>query len=72
MYNTPTTHRFNKSDFDEQIFPLLTCMSAYHSSLRTSKVLWYHDITSWSLFRHVIISIRVINISALHISSVYV
>ncbi|KAF6037720.1 TSC2 [Bugula neritina] len=37
MYNTPTTHRFNKSDFDEQIFPLLTCMSAYHSSLRTSK-----------------------------------
>lgn len=34
MYNTPAS----KSDFDEQIFPVLTCMTAYHSCLLTAKV----------------------------------
>ncbi|XP_067929120.1 tuberin-like isoform X2 [Watersipora subatra] len=33
MYNTPAS----KSDFDEQIFPVLTCMTAYHSCLLTAK-----------------------------------
>ena len=38
MYNTPQSKRFTKSDFDEQIFPVLTCMTAYHTCLHIAKV----------------------------------
>ena len=43
MYNTPTSKRFNKSDFDEHIFPVLTCMSAYHTCLHVAKVIKFPE-----------------------------